>query len=100
MSLGVTSSLTAISRNTVCSSAVGRRKRYFGFCMPGSVKDLAWVVPQIVLTLPRANVYRPGKTRASHADWRTAAPRQSGSDNQDHLLELELRYPHQLAAFS
>src|ERR1035441_6482402 len=63
MSWARTSNFTLMPNKTVCSSAVGRRKRALPFCIPPRVRNLFRVVPQKVLTLQLVNSWGGGRTR-------------------------------------
>src|ERR1017187_8935806 len=63
MSWARTSNFTLMPNKTVCSSAVGRRKRTLPFCIPPRVRNLFRVVPQKVLTLQLVNSWGGGRTR-------------------------------------
>src|ERR1035437_5844071 len=63
MSWGRTSNFTVMPNRTVCSSALGRRKRTLSFCIPGSVRNLLRVVPYKVLTLQLVKSKGGGQTR-------------------------------------
>src|ERR1017187_9124324 len=63
MSWARTSNFTLMPNKTVCSSAVGRRKRALPFCIPPRVRNLFRVVPQKVLTLQLVTSWGGGRTR-------------------------------------
>src|ERR1035441_9428655 len=63
MSWARTSNFTLMPNKTVCSSAVGRRKRALPFCIPPRARNLFRVVPQKVLTLQFVNSGGGGRTR-------------------------------------
>src|ERR1035437_9247725 len=65
MSWARTSNFTLMPNKTVCSSAVGRRKRALPFCIPPRVRNLFRVVPQKELTLQLVNRWGGGRTRPS-----------------------------------
>src|ERR1035441_7799317 len=63
MSWARTSNFTLMPNKTVCSPAVGRRKRALPFCIPPRVRNLFRVVSQKVLTLQLVNSWGGGRTR-------------------------------------